>query len=406
MQNKRLPNEGGELTAEMPGRTQSSGIVGNGSATTVASPGGPQRHQPAQAAAPPSRLFTNYVRCFAALGVILIHSSGGYLQGFDPANSLDIYWWTANIYCSLLRWATPFFIMLSGSVFLLPSRTEPTQQFLYKRISRVLLPFVFWGAVYLAYQYRGSFGSDEWPRLSEVLKKIFYEDVYYHLWFIPMIIGLYLLTPVFRIFIRNARRSDIEYFLMLAFSITALQHLVPGLFIVKYIGWLGYIGFYVLGYYLSTYTLPRRSKKILYALGLIAPFATAIGTWWLSLRGGAHDQTLYIYFSPNVVVMTAALFTWLREFDWPRFAARVPSFNAGMRRLGGLSFGVYFSHILVLDVMKNGYVAGWRIYSDVYFNQTVHPMLGVALQAATAALLSASLILLLSKIKGVQKWLM
>jgi surface polysaccharide O-acyltransferase-like enzyme len=269
-----------------------------------------------------------------------------------------------------------------------------------------LLPFIFWGSVYIAYQYRGSFVSGDFPKMTDVLHKIFFEDIYYHLWFIPMITGLYLLTPVFRIFISNARRSDVEYFLTLAFSITAIQHLVPGFFIAEYIGWLGYIGFYVLGYYLSAYTLSTRIRKWLYALGLAMPFVTATGTWWLSIRAGAHDHTLFNYFSPNVVLMTAALFTWLKEFDWPAFAARNPRLHALVHRVALLSFGVYFVHVLILDVLKNGYIGGWQVNADVYLNHPIHPLAGALLQALTVALISFSVIFLLSKIKGVQKWLM
>lgn len=406
MPNKLIPDWRGGLTAEKPEQVRPSGAVNGSAAIAVSTPGGPQGQQPALPATPVIRLYSDYVRCMAALAVVTIHSSGAYLQQFDPANSLDIHWWTANIYCSLLRWATPFFILLSGSVFLRPSRPEATQQFLLKRVRRVVPPFIFWGLVYTAYQYRGTLLGDDWPTLSSVLHLVFFEDVYYHLWFIPMIIGLYLLTPVFRIFIQHARRSDIEYFLVLAFTITALQHLVPGLFIVKYIGWLGYIGFYVLGYYLSAYTLSRPLKRALYALGLAMPLVTALGTWWLSLRSGAHDQTLYVYFSPNVIIMTAALFTWLRESDWSAFAARWPRLDAWVHRLAGLSFGVYFVHVLILDVLKNGYLAGWHITSDTWFNQPVFPLFGVLLQAATAALLSVGLIWGLSKVRGVKKWLM
>lgn len=352
------------------------------------------------------RISSDYIRSVAALAVILIHSTGTYLQEFDTSAPLDVQWWTANIYCSLLRWATPFFIMISGSVFLSPSRTETPPQFLRKRISRVLLPFSFWTLVYLAYQYRGSLDGGDLPRLSEVLHKIFFEEVYYHLWFIPMIIGLYLLTPTFRIFIQHARRSDIEYFLVLAFCITAIQHLLPGFFVVEYIGWLGYIGFYVLGYYLSTYSLSQPWKKILYALGLVMPVVTALGTWWLSLRAGTHDEKLFVYFSPNVVLMTMALFTWLKEIDWQAFADRHPRFNALIHRFAALSFGVYFLHVLLLDILKNGYIAGWQITSEFFINYPVHPMFGALLQAVTVAVMSASCIHLLGKIKWANKWLM
>lgn len=355
-----------------------------------------------------NRLYANYIRSFAAIAVIFIHSTGTYLPDFDPANSMDVRWWTGNIYCSLLRWATPFFIMLSGSFLLDPSRPESTGQFLRKRIVRVLLPFAFWTVVYMVYQYRLSLFSSgtELPRASEVLYKIFFEDVYYHLWFVPMIVSLYLLTPTFRIFIQHAQRRDIEYFLVVAFSITALQHLIPGFFIVEYIGWLGYIGFYVLGYYLGTYSLPKPWRNVLYALALLMPAVTALGTWWLSLQKGAHDQTLFIYFSPNVVLMTVALFSWLRWYDWSAFADRFPRFNRWIQQFSSLSFGVYFIHALVLDILKNGYVGHWHTTSEVFFNHPVNPLIGALPQAILVLLISFGCVYLLSKLPASKKWLM
>ncbi len=355
-----------------------------------------------------NRLYADYIRSFAAMAVIIIHSTGTYLPEFNPVDNMEVHWWTGNIYCSLLRWATPFFIMLSGSFLLEPSRPESTAQFLRKRIVRVLLPFAFWTVVYIAYQYRASLfsGGTELPKMGDILYKIFFEDVYYHLWFVPMIVSLYLLTPTFRIFIRHAQRRDIEYFLVTAFTITATQHLFPGFFVVEYIGWLGYIGFYVLGYYLGTYQLPQPWRKILYAFALLMPAVTALGTWWLSVQKGAHDQTMFVYFSPNVVLMTVALFSWLRWFDWSTFADRFPKFDQWIHHFAGLSFGVYFIHALVLDILKNGYIGQWHTTSDLFFNQPVNPLIGALPQAAMVILLSYGCVYLLSKVPGSNKWLM
>lgn len=354
----------------------------------------------------PKRLYADYIRTCAALGVVLIHATGTYLFNFNPDTPLDTRWWTGNVCSSLVRWATPFFILLSGSFMLSPSRPETVKEFLLKRVQRVLQPFAFWSLVYLAYQYRGSFAGIGFPGPGEVLHKIFFQDVYYHLWFIPMIMGLYLLTPTFRIFVKNASRADIEYFLVVAFTFTAFQHLLPGFFVFKYVGWLGFIGFYVLGYYLSTYTLRPLVRKWLYGLGLLAPVFTAIGTWWVSMDTGAHDQKFYIYSSPNVVIMTAALFAWFKEYDWEAFAVRHPKVDALVRQFAALSFGIYFVHVLILDVLKNGYLAGIRISADFFFGYAVHPVLGALLQWVSAVLLSVGVIYLLSKIKGAKKWLM
>ncbi len=355
------------------------------------------------------RHYADYIRSFAAIAVITIHSTGSYLPQFNPDNNMDIHWWTGNVYCSLLRWATPFFIMLSGCFLLDPNRKpESTGEFLYKRILRVLVPFAFWSVVYISYQYRESFisGNSGLPGIAEVLYKIFFEDVYYHLWFVPMIVSLYLLTPTFRIFIQHAHRRDIEYFLVTAFGITAIQHFLPGFFIVEYIGWLGYIGFYVLGYYLATYRFPQPMRKILYAVALLMPFFTAIGTWLLSVQKGAHDQTLYIYFSPNVVLMAVAFFSFLRWYDWSSFADRFPRFDRWIHHFAALSFGVYFIHALILDILKNGYLLHWRTTTELFFDQPINPMIGALPQAAMVVLLSYGTVYLMSKIPGSNKWLM
>ena len=359
------------------------------------------------AEAPPrkyKRLYANYIRAIAAFSVVQMHSVGEYLFHFNPAANTDIRFITADLIYSCLRWATPFFIMLSGTFNLLPSREETTGQFLRKRVSRVLIPFTFWSVVYLLYDYRGFIYDQKMPNWSEFWDKILYQDVYYHLWFIPMITGLYLLTPVFRIWIKNAQRSDIEYFLVLSFSITAIQHFSPSLFIVKYIGWLGYIGYYVLGYYLSTY--PVNWKKWVYPLALLMPALTAIATWWLTVKAGTYDNKIFVYFSPNVVLMAFAFFLFLKELDWSTFAVRYPRLNWAINRLADLSYGVYFIHVLILDVIKNGYIGGWHITSDTYFNYHIHPMIGAFLQATTVLLISLGIISLLSRVPVLNKWLM
>lgn len=355
----------------------------------------PQRHK---------RLYANYIRAIAAFAVVQMHSVGGFLYEFNPADPNNINFLTADAYYSCLRWGTPFFIMLSGMLLLNPSRPESTATFLRKRLSRVLIPFSFWGFIYLMYEYRGNFYYGHPLPWTEIGKKILFQDIYFHLWFIPMITGLYLLTPTFRIFIKNAQRRDIEYFLVLSFSITALQHFIQDLFVVKYIGWLGYIGFYVMGYYIGTYSIPW--KKIAYTLALLMPVPTAIGTWWLTRQAGTYDNQIFVYFSPNVFIMAFALFLFLKEFDWPAFSVRYPRFNRAINHLAELSYGVYFIHVIILDVLKNGYIAGLHVTSVSFFNLPVHPAFGAFIQAILVVLLSLGMISLLRRVPVINKWLM
>ncbi|MEZ4920961.1 MAG: acyltransferase family protein [Saprospiraceae bacterium] len=320
------------------------------------------------------QLFPNYIRTMAALAVVQMHCIGGYLYWLSPEKPIDANWITADICYSCLRWATPFFVMLSGSFMLSPSRTEPTWLFLKKRIGRIMYPFLFLVRYLFAHQYRGNLYYMRWPDWADVWNVIVYKDVYYHLWFMPMIAGMYLLTPAFlRIYTRHATRNDLEVFLIMAFSITALQQWLPKFFFIKYIGWLGYVGFYVLGYYLSAFRLPN--KKWIYGLALLMPVVTAIGTWYQSNAQQAYWERMYNYFSPNVAFMTFALFLFMRNFDWPAFSVRYPRINYAVNRFSKISFGVYFVHVLLIDVLKNGYL-GIKVHPTYFLSFPVHSWYG------------------------------
>ena len=349
------------------------------------------------------RLEVPYIRAIAALAVVQLHSVGETVFNFDPNLPFDERWWVGNLYYSALRWATPFFIMLSGSVMLTPGRSEPAGVFLRKRMSRILPPFALWSVVYLFYQYRGNIWDNNLPTWREVFNKVVFEDVYYHLWFIPMIIGMYLLTPTFQIFIRHAKRSDVEYFLVFSFLVTGLQHFIQNLLVVKYIGWMGYIGYYVLGYYLSQYTL--RWEKWLYALAIVMLPLTAIGTWILTRQAGAYNNLVFVYFSPNVVIVSMALFYFLCKVDWQTFAARFPRINKVLLWLAPLSFGIYFVHVLIIDALKNGYL-GPRTSYELFFGLPVPPVIGAFLVAIVVAVYASGLIFLLSKVPRLNRWIM
>ncbi|MCC6413995.1 MAG: acyltransferase family protein [Saprospiraceae bacterium] len=344
------------------------------------------------------RPYANYIRAIAAFAVVLIHSSGELLNTLDTNLAFDSQWWTGNIYYSFLRWATPFFIMLSGSILLKTREGDSTFGFLRQRAVRVLLPFAFWVFVYILYEYRGGF-----PMLPEFLNKILFTDIYYHLWFIPMITGMYLLTPIFRTWLKSAQRSDVEYFVGLAFIITGLQHFWPSLIIVKYIGWLGYIGYYVMGYYLATY--PIRYKKLLYGLGLVSILVNMFATAYVSLNAGVYVNTYFVYFSPNVVLMSAAWFLFLKETDWGTFSMRYPRLHQGIMRFSELSFGLYFIHVLVIDLLKNNYL-GFLISPYKFFGMPVAPWIGSMLLALSVTVISYLVIELLLRVPFLKKVVM
>jgi len=113
---------------------------------------------------------------------------------------------------------------------------------------------------------------------------------------------------------------------------------------------LGYTGYYVLGYYLKTYTLGRITELLLYLLGLLGGAATVWGTEWLSLRSGSSDFTLYSYFSPTVCAMAVAVFVLFR------YLLGMSDERSRRQQMAGLSaitFGIYLCHDLFIMLLRH-----------------------------------------------------
>ena len=135
-------------------------------------------------------VFLDYLRVVACFMVMAVHATEGfYLGGEAPnvtfvASRSDMLWVTISE--CLCRCCVPLFVITS-SYLLFPIRGG-TGAFLRKRLTRILVPFAIWSAAYIAWFGNGG-GS--WGRFL-----FNFPDEAGHLWFIPMLAGLYILMPL------------------------------------------------------------------------------------------------------------------------------------------------------------------------------------------------------------------
>ena len=137
------------------------------------------------------------LRIVATLMVIAIHVTSPTVEQFGAVAPGG--WWAANWWNSLTRPAVPLFVMLSG--YLLFAKDYPLGDFLRRRFSRVLIPAFFWMLVFSVYNY---FANGHPRTAEELVRSLVSGPVYFHLWFIYMIIGLYLVYPILRPWVRSA----------------------------------------------------------------------------------------------------------------------------------------------------------------------------------------------------------
>lgn len=229
------------------------------------------------------------------------------------------------------------FFMISGALLLDTRHTA--KEFLSRRFKKIAYPTIFWSFFYLIENYVSGDCT-----LVSVLKSCLNipleKQGHGVLWFMYTLSGLYLLTPILSSWLKKASKHEIEFYLLL-WGITLLY---PYLKLILQVNetntgilyyFAGYVGYYLLGYYLTIYYVFKRWHVIVFvAIALFVPFV--------------------IYTSPVKLDFYSAL--WYlslpvasMSFLWFSLIKRLPVFNCQlMSNVANLCFGVYFIHVFII----------------------------------------------------------
>ena len=228
-----------------------------------------------------------------------------------PVGEYD--WYVAVVGDSLVRWSVPVFFMISGALFLKPEKEITVRAIITKYVKRLLIAYLFWYFAYMLFIIAVlSFSAH-----SLVIDRTCLTP-HFHLWFLPMLMGVYLLIPILRRVI--ADRSLLKYTLVLWFiyitiSFVMVQDVpqVSHLFTMNRV--VGYAGYSLMGYYISVSQFSSTQKYFVYGLGVLGALATVSGTVFLSNNSGVAEQKFLFNICPNIVMMSAGLFILIRELS-------------------------------------------------------------------------------------------
>ena len=88
--------------------------------------------------------YLDQLRALAIIAVVLVHISLVYLV----SSRIDIHslnWLVSNFFYSICRFCVPIFLMISG--ILLLNKDYTYENFIKRRYTRVILPYLFWGVI-------------------------------------------------------------------------------------------------------------------------------------------------------------------------------------------------------------------------------------------------------------------
>lgn len=263
-------------------------------------------------------------------GVILVHVSAANAFENEYVELFKNSFVAINFYNMISRFCVPGFIMISG-MFLLKKNLSIKEIF-RKYILRVLIVYVIFALIYSIFQYYDS----QQDILLNFLKG------FYHLWYLYLIIGLYLIFPFLKKIVDDKNLT--LYFLILSLFFSSILPLVQELisnrgfnYMIKHFNIympLGYSGYFLAGYYFGTYKV---NKKLFYALGLLG----FIFNYFLFAQL-TYDNNLFdsIFLMPGSVFESIALFLFFKDLKIKN------SFL--IKYLSKLTFGVYLVHVIIM----------------------------------------------------------
>ena len=308
---------------------------------------------PEHSPAPRRVIYFDLLRVVAIFAVVAVHLSAMHWADVD-VNSRA--WFAFNLYCTAGKWSVPIFVMISGALFL--GRDTDIHTILKKNVARIATVFLSWSGcyalVYLVFRH---------APLSVVLSEFIVG--HYHLWFLYMIVGLYLLIPLLRPIVKS--ESLTRYFLLLAFVFTFLlpqlalftsfvsyeaSTVIRTVIMYSYCFFpLGFTIYFVGGYYLSRRNFSRREEIVLYCVGIAALLFSIIAPAVLSRAQGAANPTFYSYNDLNVLCTSVPIFVFAKQhLNFPRMGERAYTL---LRKMSKYSFGVYLVHPMVIELLQH-----------------------------------------------------
>ena len=300
--------------------------------------------------------YLDQIRASAILLVILCHIVREYCK-IRPAGSLG--WSSVAIFIDLGVIGVPLFLMISGALLL--NRDYKLGDFLKRRFIRILIPFIFWALIFpicLAMINKKDIFS---------VVELFLSNQY---WFVWMLIGAYLFLPVINSFIKEYKIKGVEYFLVIwlftiilnTFGLYPFHNLELSYFAA-------YIGFIVLGYYLTNKEFKIKKNHMVWIGMLLFIVFTIINIMYTltnSKMGVISNKAIDYYHYKTIVVVLQSIGLFLIFEYFAKYCSKhkntvknkIYSFfkdtfmSKIIYSISVCSYGMYLIHYFYLDLFR------------------------------------------------------
>jgi len=292
----------------------------------------------------------DFLRAIAAISIIAIHVTARF-----AFNSRGAYFWN-----QAMRYAVPMFIIISGLLLLytdMDSKKLNYFGFLYKRLKKILIPYILWTVAYIIYNQRhdliGIWAAKQ-DFLADLCRCLLFGTGGAHLYFIAIIIQLYLLYPLLRMLVTKWPRIILSASLITTFVFQTAVYLweiklltLAEFVIPYYIFFPTWVFYFVLGMYVSLNMKAWQDK-------LAGRGIHVIIVWVLSLGILLVDSKLTLTYGssikPSIMLYSITSFMFLYSVS-AKFSDTLSLAGKILDWLSLQSFNIYFCHVIIINLI-------------------------------------------------------
>ena len=266
-------------------------------------------------------------RAFAIIAVVMIHTT-----------PLGLYQVLSRPF---INFSVATFLFLSG--YLTKIENDSWVNFYKKRITRVLIPYVFWTVLYtLAYQH-----------FENLFVNLLTAQAAAPMYYIFVYIQFVLLTPILGKLATSKYRflgwliAPISVFVFKYYWLLTGQKLNPYISLIWSDSCLGWFTFYYLGLLLGNRIIEKnyslRNLFLLYVFSIVLQIAEGYGWLMLGETNCGTQIKLTSFLTSSLFLLITYTILKSGRFDIK---------NKFLRVLGDYSFGIYLCHMMVIVVLN------------------------------------------------------
>ncbi|MDD2447902.1 MAG: acyltransferase [Tissierellia bacterium] len=323
-----------------------------------------------------------YIRAIAAIGILVIHATASFAV-YSEFGSKAMY---LGIFLNqFFRFGSPVFMMVSGLVIFYNYRSIDefnTRRFLKKKIEFVLVPYTIWSAIYYFYPYLIRKTPIYLETFISFGQGLLLGSNYSHLYFITLIFQFYLVVPLLiKYLAKPMQESPLKvfafFFVFQALFLIYLyyyksSHTSGILGFLNNYGWktlFSWSSYFMTGgligmHYDKFVAFINKNIKSLTIGFLITTFLYVGQVFYnIWIHGSRNFYDNFGSIRPHTMIYV--LFTMPILIFLTRKIVGNPKFKF-LKDFGIYSFGVYFSHPLILLVILRlmiGYLPSYFGYS-------------------------------------------